>query len=170
MKELETKRLKLRTYEKRDFDVLKEIWIDYMSTHKEIEKKDLLLIDSWIADFSSKDYSWVAEEKKSGEPIGNINVIKISKKHKICELAYAVRSNARRNGYATEMLSSVIDYLLYEEGFHVVEASYYSGNINSGKVMEKAGMQKEAVHIDRKYNFKTNQYENLIYYYAISNK
>lgn len=168
MKQLNSNRLVLRPYAERDYEVLKETWLDYMSTHKEIEKDDLLVIDNWIIDFASKEYCWVAEEKNSGETIGNINVIKTSKKHNFCEVAYAVKMDARRKGYATEMLKAVISYLLYEEGFHIVEASYYSGNPNSGKVMKKAGMQMEAKHVDRKYNFKTKQYENLIYYYAKS--
>ena len=43
-----------------------------------------------------------------------------------------------------------------------------TGNPNSGKVMKKAGMRKEAELIDRKYNFKTGLFENLVYYSIVS--
>lgn len=92
----------------------------------------------------------------------------MSRKHNNCELGYAVKPDKRQRGYATEMLKSVIDFLINSEGFHVVEASHYSGNPNSGKVMQNAGMQREAELKERKYNFKTEQYENLICYYVVS--
>ena len=170
LKNIFTERLILRGYKNYDYDELKEMWLAYMATHKKIQRQDMLLIDSWIETYSHKEYCWIAEEKKTRCFIGNINVLKMSRKHNNCEVGYAVKYDKRRQGYATEMLKAVIDYLLNEEGFHVVEASHYSGNPNSGKVMEKAGMKKEVELRDRRYNFRTGKYENLVCYCVVSDK
>lgn len=158
MKDIFTERLLLRKYLEQDYDVLYRTWIDYMSTHKDVNREDLSLVDSWIKNYYYKVYCWVAEDRMLGSVVGNINVIKKSIKHKNCELAYAVDPNKRQMGYATEMLKAVLNYLITEEKFHVIEARHYSGNPNSGKVMKKAGMQKEAELVDRRYNFKTGKF------------
>lgn len=165
-----TERLILRRYKECDYDSLKEMWLGYMETHKNLQKEDFMLVDKWIENYSHKEYCWIAEDRKSQCFIGNINVIRMSRKHSNCELGYAVKFDKRQQGYATEMLKSVIDYLLDEENFHVIEASHYSGNPNSGKVMKKAGMKKEAELRERRYNFLTEEYENLICYCVVSNK
>lgn len=170
LKDIFTERLILRRYKECDYDALKEMWLGYMATHKKIQKQDVLLIDSWIENYSNKEYCWIAADKKSRCFIGNINVLRMSRKHNNCELGYAVKFDKRQQGYATEMLKSVINYLLNEESFHVVEASHYSGNPNSGKVMKKAGMKKEAELRDRRYNFVTGKYENLVCYCVVSDK
>lgn len=168
VREIKTERLLLRKYQRKDYHTLKKLWLEYMKTHKKSDKEDLVLIDKWIFEFASKDFCWVAEDRERGKVIGNINIIKMSRKHRNCEVAYAVDIENRRRGYATEMLKAIIDYLLNEEDFHVIEAKHYSGNPNSGMVMKKAGMKKEAELIDRRFNFKTGCYENLICYYSIS--
>lgn len=168
LREIKTERLLLRKYQQKDYNILLNVWLEYMKTHKKIDQKDLKIIDKWINEFASKDFCWVAEDRKYGKTIGNINVIKMSRKHRNCEVAYAVNPENRRMGYATEMLKAIIDYMLNEEDFHVIEAKHYSGNPNSGEVMKNAGMKKEAVLVDRRYNSKTGLYENLICYYSIS--
>lgn len=165
-----TERLILREYKEYDYIPLKEMWIGYMETHKILQKEDFGLIDKWIENYSHKEYCWIAMDRKLHCFVGNINVIKMSKKHRNCELGYAVKTDKRQQGYATEMLKSVIDYLIDEENFHIIEASHYSGNPNSGKVMKKAGMRKEAELRDRRYNFLTGKYENLVCYCVISDK
>ena len=66
---------------------------------------------------------------------------------------------------ATEALKSILDYLLNTCEFHLVEAKHYSLNPASGKVMDKAGMIKEAVLKERRYDSETNTYCDLIYYF-----
>ena len=48
----------------------------------------------------------------------------------------------------------------------MVEAKHYSTNPASGKVMQKAEMQKEAVLKDRRFDEETGQYYDLICYYV----
>lgn len=89
----------------------------------------------------------------------------MSKKNHYCELGYCYGSKYWNKGYATEALKAVIDYLLDECELHVVEAKHYSSNPASGRVMQKAGMMKEAVMIERHYEKDTNSYSDLICYY-----
>ncbi len=167
---IHTERLVLRRYRKSDYDSLKEMWLDYMGTHKIIQKEDVVIVEKWIKNYAEKEYCWIAEDRNTHCFIGNINVIKKSRKHRYCEIGYAVKYDKRRQGYATEMLKSIIEYLLEVENYHVIEASHYSGNPYSGTVMKKAGMKKEAELRDRRYNFLTKKYENLICYCVVSNK
>lgn len=169
MEKIITKHLILREFQDQDAGVLKENWIEYMQTHKVLSAGDLELIEGWVRDYGSRNYAWVAEHRESGATVGNINVIKMSKKHRYCEVAYTVNLSYRNQGFATEMLRGVIEFLLYEKNFHVVEAKHYSDNFISGKVMKNAGMNKEAELVDRRYNFKTHKFENLICYSVISN-
>ena len=46
---------------------------------------------------------------------------------------------------------------------HLVEACYISGNPASGRVMEKAGMKKDAVLRDRRINKDTKELNDLIF-------
>ena len=66
------------------------------------------------------------------------------------------------NGYATEALRAVIEYLLKECDFYLVEARHISENPASGRVMEKAGMHKDAVLRDRRINKHTGERNDAI--------
>ena len=57
------------------------------------------------------------------------------------EVGYVIHPDHHNKGYATEALKALIDHL-HTEGFHTVVAGYFSENPASGRVMEKAGMQK----------------------------
>lgn len=48
---------------------------------------------------------------------------------------------------------------------HIVEAKHHSTNPASGRVMEKAGMIKDAVLKERRYDAETDSYCDLVCYY-----
>lgn len=60
-------------------------------------------------------------------------------------------------GYATEALSAVLDYLLNEVEFDLIEALNLVTNKASGRVMEKAGMMYEATLRKRMYDKITKE-------------
>lgn len=172
-KTIETNRLLLRKFQISDAEQMFHNWTSdekvsrYVSwsKHENIDET-IGIVSGWIDAYKRNSYNWAVEWKETHELIGNISAISISRKHHNCEIGYCYGSKYWNNGFATEALKAVINYLKNECNFHVVEAKHYSTNPASGKVMQKAGMQKEAVLKDRWFDEETGQYCDLICYYT----
>lgn len=170
-KTIETDRLILRKFQISDAEQMYTNWATDENTnryvswpmHKSVEETRTI-VQNWIAEYEEISFNWVVELKETHEIIGNIMVISISLKHSNCEIGYCYGSAYWGNGYATEALKAVIDYLLSECKFHVVEAKHLSLNPASGRVMEKAGMVKEATLKERRFHKASGQYCDLIIY------
>lgn len=171
MKTLETDRLILRKYELGDeIQVFKNWGSDentskYVgwNTHKSVEETRKY-IEKSIEQAENGEFHWVVQIKETNELIGDISVIEINKKHSNCEVGYSYGSKYWGKGYATEALRAVIEFLLKECGLHLVEAKHQSLNPASGRVMEKAGMKKDAVLRQRRINKITGQINDLVIY------
>ncbi|WP_370898679.1 GNAT family N-acetyltransferase [Chryseobacterium gossypii] len=61
------------------------------------------------------------------------------------ELGYWVAKPFWNKGYATEAAKAVIDFGFKGLKFHKIYATHFLYNPSSGKVMQKAGMEQEAV-------------------------
>lgn len=68
------------------------------------------------------------------------------------------------DNWASEALRVVIEYLLNDCDFHLIECRHISGNPASGRVMEKAGMHKDAILRDRRVNKFTGKRNDSIIY------
>ena len=168
---LETERLILRKFKLEDAKDMYNNWATdkecnkYLTwpLHKSIEETKEV-IQKWIDEYGNGSYNWVVELKNTNELIGSISVVRMHKKDLNCEIGYCYGSKYWGNGYASEALKKVIDYLLNDCNFHLLEARHISGNPASGRVMEKAGMKKEAVLKDRRINKYTKELNDLIIY------
>lgn len=168
---IETKRLILRRFQSKDAE---QVYANFgtdgecnkylgWSLHKSVnETSDIL--KKWIMDYDNGSYNWAVELKKTSEIIGNIQVVNKHEKHQNCEVGYCYGSKWWHNGYATEALRAVIKYLINECEFILVEASHISGNPTSGKVMQKAGMTRDAILRDRRINKHTGELNDLVIY------
>ena len=170
-KKLESKRLILRKFTLEDTEAMYNSWATdeetckYLSwtVHKNMEETKNI-IQSWIDKYEEDNYNWIVELKDTHEVIGSICGVGVNRKHNSIELGYCYCSRFWGNGYATEALRTVIEYLLNECNFYLVEARHISGNPASGKVMEKAGMHKDGVLRDRRINKHTKERNDLIVY------
>lgn len=170
-KRIETDRLILRKYELGDEIQVFENWASdpitsqYVGwdTHKDVSQT-LKYVKECIEEADNNGFHWVVETKDTHELIGDISVFEIRKKHSNCEIGYSYGSKFWGKGYATEALRAVIEYLLNECEFHLVEAKHQSLNPASGRVMEKVGMKKDAVLRQRRINKITKQINDLIVY------
>lgn len=170
-KTLETNRLILRKFTIQDAEGMYNNWVTdkecckYLSwdVHKNIEET-IELLQKWIEQYNDNYYNWVVELKQTKEIIGSISVIENNKKNLYCELAYCYGSKYWNNGYATEALRRVIDYLLNECNYNLIEADHILENVASGKVMEKAGMNKEAILKQRLFNKNLNKICDIVVY------
>lgn len=168
---LETERLILRKFSKDDYKGMYNNWASdekvtkYVSfnPHKNYnETKNIL--NEWIKDYNNGSYNWVVELKDNHEIIGNISVIEMNEKHNNCELGYVFGSKFWGNGYASESLKRVLEFLLNDCEVYLVEAKHHASNLASGRVMEKAGMKKDGILRKRRVNKLIEGYDDLVVY------
>ena len=173
---LESDRLILRKFKIEDAEAMYNSWAtDPLSNrylewnlHKNIEETKEI-ISTWIKEYDNNGYNWIVELKDTHEVIGSITGVHIHKSDLNVEIGYCYASKYWRNGYATEALKRVIDFFLNDCNMHLVEACYISGNPASGRLMEKAGMKKEAILKDRRINKDTKEFNDLIIYSITKN-
>ena len=94
-----------------------------------------------------------------------IDVIAKNLQYMTAEVGYCYGSKFWGNGYASEALKKVIDYL-HKEGFPVVYAQHFISNVASGKVMKNAGMEFEGVLRSRVIN-KNGEREDVHIYSSV---
>lgn len=148
---LETERLILRRITKEDADEAFNNWTNDPKTTRYVTWKPHGIVENtkklfeiWENEYQeSHTYRWVVEVKELNQIIGTIDVVHKSIRDKTAEIGYCYGSKYWSNGYGTEALTKVIDYLLNEVGFDLLEAKHFITNPASGKVMEKAGMKYE---------------------------
>lgn len=111
---IETKRLFLRGFEKRDADFAFSIWNDpemgeYLPDEARVEmtEEDRLEYES-LGDDEDCCYL-IGERKEDGKRIGTCSFIPLDGGDAI-DIAYCVHKAFWRQGYATEMVAGMIDY------------------------------------------------------------
>ena len=166
---LETERLILRRYKESDIDAIYEIITDerlskYIKFPELTKDEELECIKQWIIEADKSEYEkWVIERKSDGIVVGNIDVTAVVKKHNYCNVGYTIRYNYWGNGYASEALEAVSNHLLENTGYYLVECSCNELNIQSSKVMIKAGFKKDGYIANRRKN-KDGTYSGVEYY------
>lgn len=166
---IETNRLILRRYKEKDIDALYEIITDkrlskYIKFPNLTKEEEAECIKTWIEEADESKYErWVIERKSDGIVVGNIDVNTIMKTHNYCNVGYTIRYDYWGNGYATEALKAVSDHLLNNRDYYLVECSCNELNIQSSKVMLKAGFKKDGYISNRRLN-KDGTYSGVEYY------
>ena len=172
-KTLETERLILRKFTIDDAEGMFKNWATdpltnkYLSweLHKSIDESKSI-IEDWLKRYESGFYNWVVELKDTHEIIGNICEEGKNLKHKTISVGYCYGSKYWNNGYASEALRRVIEYLLTEQDFYLVEANHRSSNPASGRVMQKAGMKYDGTLRERRIDIDGTRADML--YYSIT--
>lgn len=88
--------------------------------------------------------------KETGELIGCGGLYIDEENHK-ARLGYIVHPDFWNKGYMTEVIEKLLDVAFNKLKLHRVEASVYSGNIGSTRVLEKNGFQYEGRQRDAQY-------------------
>ena len=166
---IETERLILRRYKEKDLDVLYEIITDkklatYITYPKLTKEEELDYIKKCIKEADeSKNEKWIIERKEDNIVVGTIEVNAVYKKHNYCNVGYAIRYDYWGNGYASEALEKVSNYLLNNRNYYLVECSCNELNKQSSRVMEKAGFKKDGYISNRRLN-NDGTYSGVEYY------
>lgn len=150
-KTLETDRLVLRRIVKDDAELMFCNWANdhevtrYLTWQAHASVNDTKeIIDLWLSEYDKPDYYlWCIVVKETGEPIGSIAAVGINEAVKSAEIGYCIGKRWWRQGYTTEALEAVIRFFFEEVGLNRIEAGHDPNNPNSGKVMQKAGLQYE---------------------------
>ena len=145
MKELETKRLKLRKVTEADTQAIFDNWASdpevtrYMTwnPHKSVEHTRMIM-DYWLSEYGKPDcYRWVLVPKGESDPIGMIDVVSIDEEgHPV--IGYCESKRYWGRGLMTEALQAVMELLL-EDGSEELRISAVDDNKASNRVIQKAG-------------------------------
>ena len=130
---LETHRILLR---KSDIDD-----VDEYDDDPEGQKKH---IENIIKEYDKLNfYYWTIVGKTNNKAVGYICTVNDNEKMLSCEMAYEIKAKYRNNGYASEALKRVLEFLLVDVEYNRICAGHLIDNPASGRVMEKAGMKYE---------------------------
>ena len=170
---LETERLILRKIKLSDDNDIFNCWTSDYNVSKYVtwnphktKEETKKLTNYWVNDYDNDySYRWLVVLKNTNETIGMIDVVAKNLQYMTAEVGYCYGSKFWGNGYATEALKIVINYL-HSEGFHVVYAQHFNSNIASGKVMKKAGMEYEGLLKSRVIN-KDGEREDVRIYSSV---
>ncbi|MBQ8177978.1 MAG: GNAT family N-acetyltransferase [Clostridia bacterium] len=153
--ELQTERLILRRITEQDVPFAFKNWCNdervtkflTWQPHGNIDVTQAVLRE-WIKEYSrSNFYQWAIVPKDLGEVIGTISVVRVNDEKEQLDMGYCIGYEWWHKGYTSEALKRVIDFLFAEVKPQKIVACHATENPNSGKVMQKAGMQYERTMI-----------------------
>lgn len=146
MKALETERLFLREWQKNDvedlFDIMKNpsVTIGGWKPHSNINTS-IEVLNEYI----ESDERWAVELKDTRKVIGSIRVYPDNNRGKLFAktINYVLSEDYWGNGYMTEAVKRIIEYLFEELNIDLLSAFHYPNNDKSKKVLEKCGFEYE---------------------------
>lgn len=149
---LETPRLVIRPFTMRDLETLHDYrndrdvarytgWRDYdqMALMRFITEMSHATPDQ-IGDW----YQWAVEVKATRTHIGDVGIHRQEDEPHEAEISYAFARSGQGQGYATEALNALLDYLFTMLRLHRVTALIYADNTRSIALVERLGFRKEA--------------------------
>lgn len=86
-------------------------------------------------------YQWGIE--LAGKLIGCVSIVDVNDYDQKAALGYCLARSYWSQGYATEAVKAVLNYMFVEVGLNRIEASHSVNNVASGRVLEKVGMLLE---------------------------
>ncbi len=105
------------------------------------------IVDSWIIENTKdprRNFIFAIEMHAEAQFIGLAGIKLGKEKYRNAEVWFKFHKDHWGKGYATETLMQLIHFGFKELDLHRIEAGCAVGNTGSWKVMEKAGMQREA--------------------------
>ena len=148
---LKTERLILRPFQLADAEAMFRNWASdpdvtrflTWPAHASPEVSAKVLAD-WVGQYVKPEYyQWAIVPVTIGGPIGSIAVAGYDSRLGQPEIGYCIGKKWWRQGYTSEALDRVIDFLFDEAGAVRIEARHDPRNPGSGAVMRKCGMTFE---------------------------
>lgn len=169
---LETERLILKKFKMEDAEEVFNNWTSddevskYVrwSTHKNIEETKQYL-EMTMEKYRNNEFEWAISLKNTGELIGAMSAF-INPEDNRYELGYNIARKHWRNGYTTEALRRVMDYLINDVGIKKFRCSHAKLNPASGAVMQKVGFKYVKDEYAEKFD-KSVLFDTKVYYLNI---
>jgi [ribosomal protein S5]-alanine N-acetyltransferase len=149
--EIETSRLILRRFTPDDAEDMYANWAgdpevtkflmwdahtDAAATHS--------LLEQWAQAYADpRTFLWAIVLKETGKPIGSISLLNFNEQDRKAEVGYCIGRRWWGKGLMAEALRAVLTFAFDTVGLNRVEACHDTRNIASGRVMQKAGMERE---------------------------
>jgi RimJ/RimL family protein N-acetyltransferase len=153
----ETERLKLRPFQKSDLDS----FVAYRSDPEVARyqgwdapypvEKAVAFIEEMIQSSPGTDGNWyqfAVELKKTGAMIGDCAFHTLPQDNRQAEIGFSFARSHQGQGYATEAVQRLLEYLFADLGLHRVQAICDVENIASARLLERVGMRREAHFVD----------------------
>ncbi len=150
-KPLETERLILRRFKPEDAEEMYRNWASDPEVtrfltwpcHPSPEATKALL-EEWAARYADGGvFNWAIEHRGSRQVIGSIAVGKLIEEISSAEIGYCLSRVFWGQGIMPEALMAVMRFLFEEAEVNRICACHDVNNPNSGRVMEKAGLEYE---------------------------
>ncbi|AWX15646.1 GNAT family N-acetyltransferase [Mergibacter septicus] len=104
----------------------------------------LEILNSWVKNYQQANfYQWAIVLKESGEVIGSIGAVNQNESIQEVEIGYCIGKAWWQQGITSEALAELIRFFFLQVNVNRIVAKHDSCNPNSGKVMQKVGMQYE---------------------------
>lgn len=146
MKNIETKRLKLRAVTRADVQSIFDNWASdsevtkYLTwnAHEDISVTNTIM-DYWLEEYKKENcYRYGIERKEDRELIGMIDVVGFHHNNPV--LGYCIGRKYWNCGYMTEALQAVMKELILD-GYNVIVVEAVKDNIGSNRVIIKNGFE-----------------------------
>lgn len=141
-----TKRLLLREFTLEDDQAVLEYGSDEMTLKYLIWEgiTDIEGARRSITNYYIKPGIFALALKENNKCIGCID-LRLETQYEKASFGYVLNRKYWNQGYMSEALWKILSFSFDDLGLNRVEATYYTGNEGSGRVMEKCGMIKEGV-------------------------
>lgn len=123
----------------------------------------------WQTEYKKTDtYYWGVYLDGEQQLIGTVYLLTEGELARVGSLSYCIGEPWQNKGYMTEAVQRIIRFAFDKIGFHRVEAYHAKSNPQSGRVMQKCGMQQEGVLRERCYT--KNGFEDCVYYAVLKDE
>ncbi|TLQ41816.1 GNAT family N-acetyltransferase [Ruoffia tabacinasalis] len=146
---LESNRLILRKFKSEDADMMFQNWANDQQvtkfltwpTHRNAQESRSIL-DFWISQYKDLEtYRWCIVLKDNKNPIGSISVVSFNPHVESLEIGYCIGRNYWNQGFTTEAVQTVVDFLFSQVSANRIEAHIDPQNEGSGVVSIKSGFK-----------------------------
>ncbi|MDA1677616.1 MULTISPECIES: GNAT family N-acetyltransferase [Bacillus cereus group] len=152
---LETERLILRWFDIKDAPFILELvndpaWIQFIGDKriKNLDDAKKYILNGPVDMYNKMGFGlYLVERKEDLTPLGMCGLIKRDSLEDV-DIGFAFLEKFRSKGYGFESASAVIDYGVQNLGMKRIVAITTIDNINSGKLLEKVGLQFEKIISD----------------------
>ena len=92
-----------------------------------------------------RNYTWIIEHREEKKAIGTISIVDVDYSGKIFTVGYTLSKKYQHQGYATEALKELVNYLFKELFAQRIQAKVMPENTASCRLLERVGFKNEGI-------------------------